>query len=119
MKYMVKGLYACLDCLLAKMWSGCSASEGVAFSKLGFSPVQIPPRSPDCNPIENLFSLVKRKLRAQALEQAIQRESFTDFQKRVEGLLKEEGAKIANKLVLSMPKRLALILEGKGKRLPY
>ena len=36
----------------------------------------IPPRSPDANPIENVFNQVKRQLRQEALHQKIGKESF-------------------------------------------
>ncbi|KXJ19771.1 hypothetical protein AC249_AIPGENE21540 [Exaiptasia diaphana] len=43
----------------------------------------IPPRSPDLNPIENLFHLVREQLDEQAIGQNITRETFDDFQGRI------------------------------------
>ena len=38
-----------------------------------------PPRSPDCNPVENLFHLVERKLQTDDLEQNIQHKPCPEF----------------------------------------
>ena len=46
---------------------------------------EIPPRSPDLNPIENIFHLVKRYLENEAISKCITKESFEEFQSR--GLL--------------------------------
>ena len=41
--------------------------------------LRITPQSPDINPIENFFHLVKKELRRQALEQNITHETFDEF----------------------------------------
>ena len=40
--------------------------------------LKIPPRSPDLNPIENIFNIVSRKLEKDALGGAITRESYAE-----------------------------------------
>ena len=40
---------------------------------------EIPPRSPDLNPTENIFNLVKRYLDCEAICRNIVRESFDEF----------------------------------------
>lgn len=42
-----------------------------------------PPRSPDLNPIENLFHVVKRRLREDAINKTIIKETFDEFVVRV------------------------------------
>jgi transposase len=96
-----------------------SAAAVAAVLRAGFTQVRIPPRSPDLNPIENLFACVKRELRFDAVERGLQRESFGEFEKRVVATLKRVGAKMVDNLILSMPKRIHLIVKGKGERLPY
>ena len=39
--------------------------------RIGVRVFNIPPRSPDCNPIENVFNVVKQQLHQQALEREI------------------------------------------------
>ena len=48
-----------------------SASATKAWEKLGFEQVYIPPRSPDLNPIENIFNLAKEFLQQEACEKEI------------------------------------------------
>ena len=45
-----------------------SKKEKQAFDTVGAIKFSIPPRSLDFNPIENVFNLVKSKLRTQAFE---------------------------------------------------
>ncbi|CAB3981544.1 Hypothetical predicted protein [Paramuricea clavata] len=44
---------------------------------------RIPARSPDLNPIENLFHLVKKSLENEAIENNITYETFQDFSTQV------------------------------------
>ncbi len=43
----------------------------------------IPPRSPDLNPIENIFHIVKNDLGRQAICENITAESFSEFENRI------------------------------------
>lgn len=52
-------------------------------NEIGAEVVKIPPRSPDLNPIENLFHNVKRQMTKEALRERIEKEDFNDFRKRV------------------------------------
>ena len=44
--------------------------------RIGARVFNIPPRSPDCNPIENVFNVVKQQLHQEALEREIAHEDF-------------------------------------------
>ena len=44
---------------------------------------KIPSRSPDLNPCESIFHLVKDSLDNEAIERSINKESFEDFRRRV------------------------------------
>ena len=45
--------------------------------------IQIPPRSPDLNPIENFFHLVRCKLKSDALALNITKETLQEFKARI------------------------------------
>ena len=54
-----------------------------ALRKLIAELLSIPLRSPDLNPMENLFNSVRSDLSQQVLSQNITRESYDEFQSRV------------------------------------
>ncbi|XP_028419243.1 uncharacterized protein LOC114545017 [Dendronephthya gigantea] len=83
-----------------RVFSSCSHSKGKLFLQdgdpsqnskkandamhvVGARKFSIPPRSPDINPIENIFNLVKSKLNSDAIEKNIQYENFKTFSERV------------------------------------
>ena len=88
-------------------------------SSLGFSLLKIPARSPDLNPIENLFGAVKKTLRAQAVERGLGRESFQEFKTRVVSTLMTVGASLTDRLIASMAQRVRLLVAKKGERLRF
>ena len=90
-----------------------------AFYKHDIKVLKIPARSPDLNPIENLFHLVKKKLRRQALDQNIEQETFEEFSHRVKQTLLEFPAKDIDKIIDSMPKRVNQIIKTGGDRTKY
>ncbi len=81
--------------------------------------ILLPPRSPDLNPIENLFPVVRRILRRQALRQGIQQETFKQFQTRIKAAFRSIPVRTINKIIASMPKRIALVINNKGRRVNY
>ena len=50
-----------------------------AIEECGLQFLNIPPRSPDINPIENVFHIVKVSLKKEAMEQTISKELFLQF----------------------------------------
>lgn len=81
--------------------------------------LSIPPRSPDINPIENIFHLTHRKLSQDALERSIDRETLQDFEKRVIESLYSIPLDTINKTIASMDKRLHEIIRNNGCRIKY
>lgn len=81
--------------------------------------LRIPPRSPDINPIENVFHSVKTSLETDAISQNIERESFEDFRARVISKFMAFDSEKIDSTIASLPKRLALILSSKGSRTKY
>ena len=59
-----------------------------ALDTVGAIKFNIPPRSPDFNPIENIFNFVKSELRTQAFEKNINYETFEQLSKVSNTLLK-------------------------------
>ena len=81
--------------------------------------LSIPPRSPDLNPIENVFKIAKAKLYEDVIERNITRESKLEFETRVkETPTSIDTAKIDN-VISSMNGPLKQIANKKGERLSY
>ena len=79
----------------------------------------IPPRSCDLNPIENIFNLVKRDLKAQAIRKNLTYESFEQFSERVKCTLYGLSTVVIDNKIRSIDKRLKLVIKSKGKRTKY
>ena len=79
----------------------------------------IPPRSPDLNPIENLFHTVKKKLQDEAIELCIERESIEEFQRRIQRVLISIPSNDIDIIIDSMPERLRQINLNKGYRTKF
>ncbi|KAK3707517.1 hypothetical protein QZH41_006508 [Actinostola sp. cb2023] len=60
-----------------------SAMARAAMARANCELLSIPPRSPDLNPIENVFKLVSDALREQAITSQIKKETYEEFQDRV------------------------------------
>ena len=78
-----------------------------------------PARSPDLNPIENIFHIVKVKLEEEALRFKITKETFEAFTERVFRALDSLDFKLLDRTIASMPKRIQGIISGKGARTKY
>lgn len=96
-----------------------SSMATAVFNELGIVCFKIPPRSPDLNPIENVFHLVKKKLNKDAIEQKIISENYEEFTARVLNTLNNFDQQIIDNIIKSMPKRIKSIKERKGQRLKY
>lgn len=96
-----------------------SAMAKEAMENIGAEVVDIPPRSPDLNPIENFFHNVKRKLRQDALAKNITREDFKDFKERIKETIYNYDKDIIDKTINSMHKRLTEVIKNKGCRTKY
>ena len=90
-----------------------------AWKSLGAKLLQIPPRSPDVNPIENVFHLAVKALEKDTMEQVITHETFEQFVARVRRILHDIPISVIDKTIESVEKRINLIIANKGKRLKY
>ncbi len=90
-----------------------------AFGSVHAKVFKIPSRSPDLNPIENFFNLVSLKLKQQALDRNIEKETFKEFAGRVKKTLLEYPIDDIDKIIDTMDKRIKLVLDTKGMRIKY
>jgi transposase len=81
--------------------------------------LKIPARSPDLNPIENIFHLVKSNLRDEAINKRIEAENFSQFQERVVRALNSIPYDVIDKTIASLPKRVDLIIKSGGYQTKY
>jgi hypothetical protein len=90
-----------------------------AFAKERIGTFDIPARSPDLNPIENLFAQMKQRLRLQARNNNIIKETLKQFTDRVVDTLVSFDKRKIDKLIDSMPKRIDDVIKSRGGRINY
>lgn len=81
--------------------------------------LKIPARSPDLNPIENVFHIVSKKLAKDALDGGITRESYEQFCNRVQRTIYDISPQLIDKTIESMNGRITEIIRNNGERLKY
>ena len=96
-----------------------AASVKRMLKKIKANLFSIPARSPDLNPIENLFHLIRKKLDKQAIERNIVKESFAQFQDRVIETFFAFSPSVIDNIIDSMNSRIRSIIDRKGQRLKY
>ena len=90
-----------------------------ALQNIGAEVVQILPRSPYLNPIENFFRNVQRKLRQDAITNRVVCENLHSFRNRIIETIRTYDKNIINKTISSMHKRLFRITQNSGCRTIY
>ena len=80
---------------------------------------KIPARSPDSNPIENLFHLVGSQLRKDTIKKNISKETFEQFCWRIKKGLLNFSPAIIPKTIESMSKRVDAIIASKREGINY
>lgn len=105
------------------LMDGCPRQNSVkafkAYDRVHAKMFRIPPRSPDLNPAENFFNLIKRELKKQAIQQQITKETMEEFKTRVKNLMENYPCDKIDKIIDTMDKRIDLILKNKGRRIKY
>ena len=96
-----------------------SAEAKRSWDALGAKMFSIPARSPDLNPIENIFHLVRKKLRKDALEKKIVHETYEEFSQRVVTTIEKFSKKIIDKTIATLKKRINMVIQKKGERIKY
>ena len=69
---------------------------------VGCKLLKIPTRSPDINPIENLFHLVLKQLHKDAIVRNIEHETYKEFSRRVQSVLLNFSSDVINRTIGSM-----------------
>lgn len=96
-----------------------SSKARAAMRRINAEALKIPARSPDINPIENIFKFAGEKLRQDALEKEITRETFQEFQQRCIDTVKNIPCNYIDKVIESLDKRMTEIIAKRGQRLKY
>lgn len=79
----------------------------------------VPRRSADLNPIENLFSAIRKALYKDAIDKNITSESFNAFQMRVISVMRRVPKAAVDALIDSMWRRLQKVMDAGGDRINY
>ena len=90
-----------------------------AIESVGCRLFRIPPRSPDLNPIENVFHNIGKSIREDAMTNRIEKETFQQFVDRVKRLCLSYSPEIIDRTIESMPKRIDMVIKSKGQRTKY
>ena len=96
-----------------------SKAAQIALRQIDATQFSIPPRSADCNPIENFFGWVEKKLAEQAIQRNITRENIEQFANRIQTTMKSCPTAYIDNLIESMPRRMLKIIATEGRRLRY
>jgi transposase len=84
-------------------------------SEQPFSVLEWPPQSPDLNPIEHLWAIVKRRLAQYDNPPS----GMVELWERIEEVWENIGAEECKSLVESMPKRIEAVLKARGMWTDY
>jgi len=96
-----------------------SKQANMAYDKVGCKIFSIPPRSPDMNPIENMFNQVRKQLASDAIEQHIRRETYQEFAVRVKRTIEATPIAYIDRTIESLPGRMEMVIDKKGFRIRY
>ena len=91
----------------------------MAWKCLGCEMFGIPRWSPDLNLIENIFHIVRKQLKSDALELKIKNETYAQFSKRVANTIQAIPIELIDKTINSMERRVDMIIKKKGERTKY
>jgi transposase len=104
------------DFIFAQDNAPCHKAESIMkwFQGEGITLLEHPPQSPDLNPIENLWRIIKHKLYNNVNIRSVEY-LWKEFEKEWEHI----GKDICQKLIDSMPERLDAVIKAKGGHTKY
>ena len=85
------------------------------FRELGYSTLFWPAQSPDLNPIEHLWVVLKRRLSSHENVPSSMNELWERVQTEWDTITQEECVR----LIESMPRRIATVIKAKGRHIKY
>ena len=96
-----------------------SALARDTWESLNYSMFSIPPRSPDLNPIENTFHLIGKRIKKDAQDLNLEKETYEQFCERAKRTTLAFDKDIIDRTIESMPRRIQAVIDGKGHRTKY
>ena len=96
-----------------------SKQAHLGYDHVGCKIFNIPARSPDLNPIENVFHIARKMLALEAKENFIVKEKYAEFAHRVIKTIYSVSPHITDQTINSLPKRMAMVIKSKGDRIKY
>ena len=96
-----------------------SALARETWESLGYSMFYIPARSRDLNPIGNTFHLSGKKLKKEAKDFKLEKETYQQFCARAKATTLEFSSTIIDRTIESMARRIKAVIEAKGMRTKY
>ncbi len=81
--------------------------------------LKTPARSPDLNPIENTFHVVKKSLHNQTLANNITSGTFIEFSARVLKSMENLSTEIINRTIASLSNRVDAVIKARRNRIKY
>ena len=96
-----------------------SALARAAMQRTNSTLIKLCIRSPHFAVIENVFPMVSRMLKRQAVQQQLRRETFEQFKNCVINTFYSISVETVNNLIRSMPKRIDMVIRNKGKHIKY
>ena len=96
-----------------------SATAREALKEVKAYQFKIPARSPDLNPIENIFHIASKKIKRDGKRLNITKENFSQFSHRCRVVLEEFSHDTIDKTIASMDKRIKMVIKLKGQRTKY
>lgn len=88
-------------------------------SDLGYVYFPIPAMSPDLNPTENMFHIVRKRLKEDAINLKIENKNYKDFSLRVKKTIERIDKVHISATFESFPKRLRAVIRLRGARSKY
>lgn len=87
--------------------------------KRGIRMFGIPAGSPDLNPVENIFHLMRKQLKDDALAKKRDPETYAEFSKHVAETISKFSPDIITKTIDSMEKCISMIIAAKRECIKY
>lgn len=96
-----------------------SAVARAAMARVKAKLLEIPARSADINCIENIFHIAANRLKMDAIQKRLEKETYEQFKNRVITCIRDIPIETINKTIASMDRRLRSIISNGGDRTKY